>query len=210
MNTTATRPAAQRRALLPPGSVPDGTRGRILEASVELFAESGFYGTSIRAIGARVGINSATLYSHYASKEEILRDLVMIGIVELRIRMLDADAAASGPVERLAALVSAHVTAHASFPLLGRVTNDELHGLSPDVAAPALAMRKELADLVAGVLAEGSATGVFRIDDPRAAVYALAGMGIHVATWFDPDGPVSAADLGATFAEYALRIAGAA
>ena len=206
----AVQRAAEAPSLLPPGSVPDGTRGRILEASVELFAASGFYGTSIRAIGARVGINSATLYAHYTSKEEILRDLVMIGVVELRRRMMDAAAGAASPAEKLSALVAAHVTAHASFPLLGIVTNDELHALSPEAAAPAIEMRRELADLVEDVLAEGVADGVFHLGDTRAAIQAIAGMGIHVATWFTADSLDSAEELGAKFAEFALRIAGAA
>jgi AcrR family transcriptional regulator len=129
-------------AVLPEGVTPPGTRGRILHAALALFAETGFHGTSIRAIAQRVGINSATLYAHYPSKEQVLADLVLIGHTELANRMRAALAPltpeAPAP-DRLAALVRAHVLMHTEFPLLAVVANNELHTLSPDLAAPALA-----------------------------------------------------------------------
>lgn len=48
------------------------TRERILEKAVEAFALEGFSATSVRTLSASVGITPAGLYSHFASKEEIL------------------------------------------------------------------------------------------------------------------------------------------
>src|SRR6516165_1902246 len=75
---------------LPEGVTPPGTRGRILLGALKLFAEFGFHGTSIRDIAAEVGINSATLYSHYPSKEQVLADLVLIGHEELHRYLQEA------------------------------------------------------------------------------------------------------------------------
>jgi AcrR family transcriptional regulator len=209
MEHDSPRRLAQRSVALPDGSVPDGTRGRILEAALEHFAERGFHGTSIRTIGAAAGITSATLYSHYASKEEILRDLVMIGITELRARITLAIEPATTSTDRLATLVFTHVEAHASFALLALVTNTELHALSPELAAPAIAIRRELQDMLEGILSEGVADGSFALNDVRTAAHAIAGMGLHVATWFTADDTDAAERLAAQFAEFGLRIAGA-
>ena len=206
------RRIASSQVVLPEGTTPGGTRGRILEASLSLFADLGFHGTSIRLIGASAGINSATLYSHYAAKEEILRDLVMIGMTELhaRITAAVADAAvADAPASRLAALVHAHVSAHASFTMLAVVTNSELHVLSPEFAEPAIALRSELQELLRQVLAEGERAGVFHMSDPSLAAHAISGMGVQVGHWFSGDASVSVERVAAQYAEFALRIAGA-
>ena len=43
----------------------------IIEKSLELFANQGYFGTSMEDIAKAVGIKKASLYSHYSSKESI-------------------------------------------------------------------------------------------------------------------------------------------
>ena len=52
------------------------TRERILEAALELFAQSGYLGTSMSDIANRLGITKGALYKHYTSKQEILDSIV--------------------------------------------------------------------------------------------------------------------------------------
>lgn len=51
-------------------------REQILDAAAALFVESGFSGTSTRAIADRVGIRQQSLYYHFAGKDEILVELL--------------------------------------------------------------------------------------------------------------------------------------
>jgi AcrR family transcriptional regulator len=51
-------------------------REQILDAAAALFVESGFSGTSTRAIAERVGIRQQSLYYHFAGKDEILVELL--------------------------------------------------------------------------------------------------------------------------------------
>lgn len=51
-------------------------REQILDAAAALFVESGFAGTSTRAIAERVGIRQQSLYYHFAGKDEILAELL--------------------------------------------------------------------------------------------------------------------------------------
>ena len=48
-------------------------RQQIIRIAAELFEELGYERTSMSAIAARVGGSKATLYSHFGSKEELLR-----------------------------------------------------------------------------------------------------------------------------------------
>ena len=54
----------------------EGTKERILETALELFAQNGYLGTSMNDIAARLGITKAALYKHYAGKQEILKRIV--------------------------------------------------------------------------------------------------------------------------------------
>ena len=53
-----------------------GTKERILEAALELFAEKGYLGTSMSDIANRLGITKGALYKHYTGKQEILDSIV--------------------------------------------------------------------------------------------------------------------------------------
>ena len=52
------------------------TKEQILAASLDLFSVNGFEATSIAQIADAVGLRKASLYSHFASKQDILDTLV--------------------------------------------------------------------------------------------------------------------------------------
>ena len=194
---------------LPEGVTPEGTRGRILRSALRLFAEFGYAGTSIRDIAQGAGINSATLYAHYASKERVLAELVLIGHRELHERLQKSlIRAGAGPVEQLSALVRAHALIHTDYPLLALVANSELHALSPDVAAPALMLREQSRQLLLQVLVRGTAEGDFDVDDVALASIAIGSMGIRIANWFGPDQPFTREQVAQAHVTFARRIVG--
>ncbi len=59
------------------------TREKIFDAAVELFAQRGFDGVSIRDISQSVGITEGAVYRHYSSKDAILD--AIFAYVEARI-----------------------------------------------------------------------------------------------------------------------------
>lgn len=52
------------------------TRDRILEVALALFSVNGYEATSVSEIAAEVGIQKASLYSHFESKQEILECII--------------------------------------------------------------------------------------------------------------------------------------
>ena len=194
---------------LPEGVTPPGTRGRILRAGLAQFAERGFYGTSIRDLAAEAGVNSATLYAHYPSKEHILAALVLHGHEEMHRRLQEALVrAGADPAAQLAALVHAHVLVHTDYPLLALVTNAELHALSGELALPAVTLREQSRQLLVQVLQHGVQRGVFDIADVFLTATAIAGMGMRVANWFGPEAPLEGHQVAASYADLALRMVG--
>jgi AcrR family transcriptional regulator len=194
---------------LPEDVTAPGTRGRILRAALALYSEFGFHGTSIRQIASKVGINPATLYAHYPSKEQILAELVLLGHQEVHERLLSALAlAGSDPAVRLAALVREHALVHADYPLLALVANTELHVLSADKAAAALDLRARCRGYLADVIADGARSGRFRIVDPTLTAIAIGGMSMQIAHWFAPGIPYTRDQVADAYVQLALRMAG--
>lgn len=52
------------------------TKERILEKSLEMFAEYGYNGTNLRDLALSLGISKSALYKHFESKEDIWNSLM--------------------------------------------------------------------------------------------------------------------------------------
>ncbi|HEY8717508.1 TetR/AcrR family transcriptional regulator [Pengzhenrongella sp.] len=79
---------------------------QILDAAARNFVQSGFEATSTRTIAAAVGLRQASLYYHFASKQEMLAELLARTVrpsLAAAERLLTAPGSAAG---RLHALVS--------------------------------------------------------------------------------------------------------
>lgn len=84
-------------------------RQQILDVAAELFAERGFHGVTVDDLGAAVGVSGPALYYHFASKEELLGEM----LVSVSEYLLDGGrrriAAAAGPAHALDELLRGHI-----------------------------------------------------------------------------------------------------
>jgi len=203
------RRMAADRPFLPPGLATSDTRQTILVAALRLFAEHGFEGASIRDIANEVGMKAASIYSHYASKEQLLLELLRFGHEEHNRRIRSALLSApDDPVEQLCAAVRAHVRMHTDFPMLAAISNTELHALSAEVGSPVLALRANTVALLEGVVRKGVKSGVFHVPHEWLAVAVIGGMGLRVAHWYTPDFELDGDAISEVYVEYALRVLG--
>ncbi len=194
-------------AHLLPQMKPPGTRGNILEATLQLFAETGYAGASMREIAAACGIRAATVYSHYPSKAHLLAELCQLGHAEharlLRGALLTAG---NAPQQQISALVRAHVQLHTSYPMLAVVANAELHHLPDELSPEIFQLRNQSIELLSEVIARGMEMDVFDVPDLWLATAAIGGMGLRVAYWFDPDAQITPESVADGYVEFALRI----
>ncbi|GAB1815055.1 TetR/AcrR family transcriptional regulator [Mycobacterium sp. MUNTM1] len=70
--------AGRRRRGRPAGS--SGTRDRILDSARKLFARNGIRNTSIRAVAAAAGVDSALVHHYFGTKEKLFAAAVHIPI----------------------------------------------------------------------------------------------------------------------------------
>jgi len=77
--------APSRAAARPDVNGSEGTRERILDVALRLFAEHSFAGTSLQMIADEMGITKAAVYHHFHTREELLGTLVRPALDELRV-----------------------------------------------------------------------------------------------------------------------------
>lgn len=84
MSTAAGLPPARSPV---PGTTPqlaEGTRARLLDSALSLFAINSFAGTSLQMIADNVGVTKAAVYHHFKTRDEILGSVIEPASKELR------------------------------------------------------------------------------------------------------------------------------
>ncbi len=204
-----TRPpqAVEVGPLLPPRATANGTLRKLHEAALIGFAERGYHGVSTRDLAAATGVRPSSVYAHVKAKEDILLELTLLGHEEHNERLRKALlAAGADPQDQISAVVREHVAVHATYPLLTRVCNRELHALSPANAERVMAVRDDSTQLLVDVIAHGVEMGVFHCADVWLAAAAIGAMGIRVAEWFEPGGPIAVEEISERYAEFARKM----
>ena len=128
------------------------TRDRVLREAARLFARRGFHGTTIEDLGAACGISGPALYKHFASKDEVLAQLLG-GISE---QLLDGGrvvvAGAGRPGEALGGLIAFHADFASAEPDLIRVQDRDLANLSDEQAHRVRSLQRAYVEIWVEVL----------------------------------------------------------
>ena len=182
-------------------------RREIDEVASELFHANGYAATSVRDIARALDIQGASLYAHVASKEDVLWSIVdsTATAFEQSADAALADASSADPIDRLAALVEAHVETVASDPERASVFVTEWRHLSPERRNVIAERRDAYEARFRETIRDGIAVGVFRQTDADvAATFILTALN-GVAGWYHPDGRLSADRIADHYVDLALR-----
>jgi AcrR family transcriptional regulator len=88
------------------------SRQQILDVAAKLFRARGYTETSLRDIGEQAGMKAASLYYHFASKEQLAAEVLGIGVQRVHravVNAVDALGATAGARSRLEAAIAAHL-----------------------------------------------------------------------------------------------------
>jgi len=182
-------------------------RREIDEVASELFHANGYAATSVRDIARALDIQGASLYAHVASKEDLLWSIVdrTATAFEVAVEQALVETTTDDPVERLAAIVEAHVEVVTADPERASVFVTEWRHLSPERRAVIGARRDAYERRLRDLIADGLAVGAFAAVDPAiGATFILTALN-GIATWYRPDGRLSADRIADHYVELALR-----
>lgn len=179
-------------------------RRAILEVAARLFSERSYHGATMKDIAAEVGINAATVYYYFRSKEEIFLRIMHQGLdehLEGFQAVLDRETA---PEARLFGLVEAYLAQTVLRPYTG-LYNRYAHLLPTDAREELARRRGEVDRVVAEVLQQCAAAAL----DPREVALArlfLLGALNSAAYWYRPDGELNIEQVSGHFGRFVLRM----
>ncbi len=87
-------------------------RERIMDVAAGSFLDRGYDATSLRQIADAVGMKAGSLYYHFASKDELLTEVLQRGIDVMNEAFDAAAAAAPAATTRAPERITVHVRAH--------------------------------------------------------------------------------------------------
>lgn len=179
----------------------------MLAAALKLFARQGFHGASTRDLTSALEVQPSALYAHFASKEEVLAELIEIGY-EAHHHALREAVVGSGatPRDQMAALVRANAKFHATFPLLAVVVHEEVHALTEERLKVANVFRAQSVGLLTQVVEHGVTTGAFKPPHVQTTVAAIGAMALRIPYWFQPGADFKIDELAEAHVELALRM----
>jgi AcrR family transcriptional regulator len=148
---------------------------RVMGAA-DLIAERGLDGCRMEDIASATGIPKATLYYHFAGKEEILA-LVFDEVLErIRVEVGRAVEAHGDAPTRLRRVVVTHLSIYRDLPMASRVLHFDL-GRAARLSDVVEQSERSFIEPVSLLLREGVRAGTFApIEHPRLTAMAILGM----------------------------------
>ncbi|OIN17518.1 TetR family transcriptional regulator [Mycobacterium ulcerans] len=173
-------------------------RGELLGLAAVMFAERGLRATTVRDIADGAGILSGSLYHHFASKEEMVDELLREFLDWLFARYLEIVDGEPNPLERLKGLFLASFEAIEHRHAQVVIYQDEAQRLSSQPRFSYLEDRnKEQRKMWLDVLNQGIEEGYFRPDLDVDLVYRFIRDTTWVSVrWYKPGGALTAQQVG--------------
>jgi len=181
------------------------TRQQILDVAARLFREKGYAATTQREIAKRCGIQAPSLYYHFASKDELLLEVLDFGIERIFSAVRDAveRLPEAAPIERkVRAAAHAHLE---SFFVYGdyTATNIRVFGQAPKaVQKKNLALRDAYERYWAELFEQGRKRGEIRRGAHLGLVRLfLLGALNRTVDWWDDEGALGLEAIADRFTE---------
>ncbi|TQL68803.1 TetR family transcriptional regulator [Nocardioides albertanoniae] len=94
------------------GSKSEKTRRRILDAAASVLSQKGYAGMRLGEVADVAGVQTPAIYYHFASRDELVEEVMWSGAHDVRLHVEDAVAAlpaGSAPLDRIMTAVDAHL-----------------------------------------------------------------------------------------------------
>jgi AcrR family transcriptional regulator len=193
---------------------PDASlRDTVIREAAALFRAKGFPGTSVGDIARASKMSPASLYWHFSNKEHLLYELVTAALDDYE-RFVDASLdGVEGPVAQLAAFARGHVLSVYDDPNVSNMAVAHTFGslarwLSAEHRTEIRSRLLHQFHRCRAIIREGKKQGVFLVDHPSLAAWAVLDMCDAAASWYDPSGRYPVDWVVDEYAEYAVRIVG--
>ena len=184
-------------------------RQEIVEAAARVFNRMGLTGASLSAVATELGIDRATLYYYFSSKEQLFDEIVRAVLEENDALARRIAESAISPSRKLRELIISLMQSYASnYPLMYIYIREDLAQVSDKRSTWSGHMRglnRSIEKSFITIIEQGFRDGSLRqIGSARTIAFGILGMLNWSHRWFRPDRSESAAEVGKVFAEFAM------
>jgi AcrR family transcriptional regulator len=175
------------------------TRERVLQSGARVLAENGYAGTTLADIAARAGTKAGSLYYYFSSREDLIREIMTRGVVEIHENVsaaVDALPEGASSRQRLAAAIAQHVHYMLTQNDLARAAIRTLGQAPAEVQGPAIELHRVYGQYLAGLIDAAAADGYLpQQTDSRVLRLLIVGAANWTTAWYDPRGTASVEDI---------------
>lgn len=149
----------------------------IMKAAIELFAEKGFEGTSIRDLATKADVNVAMVNYYFGTKDKLFEAILEQKATFMRGRMDEIAANTKlNEIEKIDAIVESYVGRILSQPLFHRVLHQELLMGERDVLQQNIVKAfVRNTHILKSIIEQGIKKKIFRKVDPELTMATLIG-----------------------------------
>ncbi len=168
------------------------TAKQLRRGAAQLFWKKGYAATTIRELAESLGVQKASLYYHIDGKEDLLYDICVESLGNIRGAVVHALAEESDPLSRIRAMIRAHVASMLDDREKHATMLTELKALSPTRRAAVVELRDEYERLARAVISEAQEAGALRPEmSAKELQLGLFNLLNWTIFWYRPDGELS-------------------
>jgi len=183
----------------------------ILEVAQRLFSQAGYDGASMRQIAEALDIQTASLYSHYKSKDDMLWEIAIRCAREFHVHVLPFEKMDSSVEERLRGMVRKHTELIIENIDASAIFFYEWKHLE-DREEEKKARKKHYQDLIQtyeqafiNVIEEGISKGDFRQVPVKFITYTLLNCINWIQHWYKPKGKMTVGEITDEFEAFIIN-----
>lgn len=174
---------------------PKSKRDEIREAAARLFRDKGYAATSMRDLAGAVDIKASSIYNHFDSKEDILRQICLDNAQRFLAGLQEVEDSAVSATHKLRALIRLHIQIATEDLTSITAFNDEWRHLKEPYLGEFKAIRRDYERRFQAIIEDGMRKGELRPIDPHIATYTLFSSMRWLYDWYKSGKRISADDL---------------
>ncbi|MCF8042575.1 MAG: TetR/AcrR family transcriptional regulator [Desulfarculaceae bacterium] len=184
---------------------PNSGKDKLALNALELFAERGFAGTSIRDIAKATGLSISNIYHHFGNKEGLLLAILKTSSERLLRELQEASNQPGTPIERFKKLVQTHLQLSRGLRKEAKIFFLDEEHLSPEGYRANLTYQREILDLYRKHLMALQEAGEVNFKSPTIAAFNILGVVNWHLRWYRSEGQMSFEETSREVTEFILH-----
>ncbi|WP_126227656.1 TetR/AcrR family transcriptional regulator [Burkholderia ambifaria] len=173
-------------------------RAALFETAARAFNETGYYNTTLEELAKRLNVTKPALYYYVKDKDDILFECNRMALQHMQEALDEAENGAQPGMQKLVDFL-ARYTELMTNDFGACLIRTGLQPLRPESRAKLRVLANRLDKALRSIVEQGVNDGSIRTCDPKMVSYAIFGGFNGIATWFQPNGAMQAADVSAHF-----------